>query len=99
MLPKTPSLGHEKSNRNRTQPALSSRGMVKRRGHPSRVPFDALRAPWTGPVRAAEEIAEKRKGQAVAAAERSAHSAAMDQDARNGCVATSVRPADNVKES
>jgi hypothetical protein len=89
MLPKTQPLGHEKSDRKRRQPVLSSGGMIGRRGHPSRVPSGSHNSPLTGPGRAATGLASKRKGQAVAGARQSRagprgrHPAVMDQDARH----------------
>ena len=80
MLPKGKSLGHEKSYRKGGPPALSSGGMVARRGHPSRVPFGSRSSPLTGPGRAAGETSQKRKEQAQG---QLVQPGDMDQEARN----------------
>lgn len=76
-------MGHVKSNRVPQATALPASASVRQRGHPSRVHCGALRAPLTGPVRAAgRKPTDRREGQSLAGSGRGAHTALMDAEAR-----------------
>ncbi|PZP56964.1 MAG: hypothetical protein DI604_35145 [Delftia acidovorans] len=58
--------------------------MMRRRGHPSRVPFGSLGSPLTGPGAAAgQQQADRRKGQALARGGGGSDTAGMDREARD----------------